>query len=350
MVVQHNLTAINANRYLGINNGKLSKSLEKLSSGYAINRAGDNAAGLAVSEKMRAQIGGIDQAIRNSQDGISMIQTFEGALDETHKILNKMKTLAGRSANGTYDDDVDRAAIQLEFDQLNDELDQIADTDFNGIVALNGGRMADGTSVAGTASGATQRISYTSASAVSTTAPGTTSTTGTGTGISVSNAFTGADATMIYTKSIVLQTGARGKDIVNFTFDYSKYSNGFSGGTYKLDANMNVTSLGSGLGTRNLDLSSQAKANDAIDQIGYAINKVSMVRATFGAIQNRLEHKIDNLNTTSENLTAAESRIRDTDMAKEMMNFTKNQILAQASQSMLAQANQLPQGALSLLQ
>ena len=144
MVVQHNLTAINANRYFGINNTKLSKSLEKLSSGYAINRAGDNAAGLAVSEKMRAQISGINQGVKNAQDGISMVQTFEGALTETDSILQRMRTLATQSANGTYQNDVDREAIQLEYDQLNDELNQIADTDFNGVVVLNGGEMADG--------------------------------------------------------------------------------------------------------------------------------------------------------------------------------------------------------------
>ena len=145
MVVQHNLTAINANRYFGINNNKLAKSLEKLSSGYAINRAGDNAAGLAVSEKMRSQIAGINQGVKNAQDGISMVQTFEGALTETHSILQRMKTLANQSANGTYDDPIDRNAIEQEFLQLNDELDQIADTDFNGVVVLNGGVMADGT-------------------------------------------------------------------------------------------------------------------------------------------------------------------------------------------------------------
>lgn len=144
MVVQHNLTAMNANRYLGINNSKLSKSLEKLSSGYAINRAGDNAAGLAVSEKMRSQIAGMTQAVKNAQDGISMVQTFEGALTETDSILQRMKTLADQMANGTYDDPVDRTAAQQEFLQLNDELDQIADTDFNGVVVLNGGVMSDG--------------------------------------------------------------------------------------------------------------------------------------------------------------------------------------------------------------
>ena len=144
MVVQHNITAMNANRYFGINNKKLSKSLEKLSSGYSINRAGDNAAGLAVSEKMRSQIAGMTQAVKNAQDGISMVQTFEGALTETDSILQRMKTLASQMANGGYDDPVDRTAAQQEFYQLNDELNQIADTDYNGVVVLNGGVMADG--------------------------------------------------------------------------------------------------------------------------------------------------------------------------------------------------------------
>jgi flagellin len=651
MVVQHNISALNANRYYGINNSKLSKSLEKLSSGYAINRAGDNAAGLAVSEKMRAQIAGINQGVTNAQDGISMIQTFEGALTETDSILQRMKTLANQSANGTYDNDVDRVSIQNEFEQLNDELNQIADTDFNGVVVLNGGTMSDGLqAVNGTfdyankasqaaaaqkdiedkiaalkssspedvgsdtakwnavddskydAAAAKQlwsdlgldsdttdvtvtftatvdengtpsykatsgtdsngnaltdtQLAKISATAVngSTTATGkggftvdaggtgtanaifdatdlttgdvvalkfvgpgaaakaptnigiadgdvtytTTACVGTNptvtmgaltdadmtadvktaldaldgkdvvvtatagaatpagltaisvggnaiaaTGIDKTNnlfyAYTGTtltistldaagtaadktiatidmaglfstatgatlgtdtatftlaidnysvpDATaapnvtveaaepdtsaiddqvaalqakldevavsksdsydkgatsLTYKEDITLQVGARSKDSVNFTFSYD------STGIGDLKADLNCTA--EGLGTKSLSLATQEEANEAIDKIGDAINKVSMVRGTFGAIQNRLEHKIDNLNVTSENLTDAESRIRDTDMATEMMNFTKNQILAQASQSMLAQANQLPQGVLSLLQ
>ena len=597
MVVQHNLTAINANRYFGMNNTKLSKSLEKLSSGYAINRAGDNAAGLAVSEKMRSQIAGINQGVKNAQDGISMVQTFEGALTETDSILQRMKTLATQSANGTYDNAVDRNAIQKEFDQLNDELDQIADTDFNGVVVLNGGTMSDGmkadakgnidyskwtarnnitslnkfedaanakantvnsykgpvedttvtyayngkgkwvntyngneitanknggfegvfgdtialdssklkagdtitvnyeaseapvkaapatgdatVAVTGPADltsvsigeadkftlanlddsamtpeikaalekldGAT--IKFTAAKGTTTDKPadaaaitvtgidavvdGKTGTAtagnvtaaydkatgkiefyynskaeqiGNGTklgefqfspvtntdaatdaditytlsvklaqntagkvgkveivddeasdadkaallekldksGVSVANAYEKSTSKLTYAKHIALQVGARSKDAVDFTFSYSCDDMG------GLKADLNCTA--EGLGTKNLSLASQEKANEAIDKIGNAINKVSMVRGTFGALQNRLEHKIDNLNVTSENLTSAESRIRDTNMAEEMMNFTKNQILSQASQSMLAQANQLPQGVLSLLQ
>jgi len=345
MVVQNNLMAINANRYLGINNKGLSKNLEKLASGFQINRAGDNAAGLAVSEKMRTQIGGLTQAIRNCEDGISMVQTYEGALTETHKILQRMKTLATQVANGTYDNEVDRAAAQLEFDQLNAELDQIADTDFNGVVALNGGTMADGLvhdEGKFDYSSKDENVDYFVGNPAGSRVAAT-QINGENV-VSVSNAFTAARTNLIYTSTIVLQAGARSKDSVNFTFFYS--SNGIGG----LSANMNVSSGTKGLNTRNLSISTQAQANFAMDQIDFAINKVSMVRATFGAIQNRLEHKIANLNVTVENLTAAESRIRDTDMASEMMDFTKNQILSQAAQSMLAQANMLPQSVLSLLQ
>ena len=645
MVVQHNIPAMNANRYFGINNSGLSKSLEKLSSGYAINRAGDNAAGLAVSEKMRSQIAGLTQGVKNAQDGISMVQTYEGALTETDSILQRMKTLADQAANGTYQDDVDRDAIQLEFNQLNDELDQIADTDFNGVVVLNGGQMSDGTKAingkfdyangtrnakqlgyadiksvdqqilndvdatkgktkadtawndlfaadrsnvsaaddgpesfevtlkydetsntwsvtkatngakmselqdansvtttdnggfilktktsgiqladvvvnkdslvngdtitlkiknpttqtstpsnagasiadmsafteagstveldtaaaapgwdgatadAGATSGAiskndvnlavdvnkslkmtedlnklfelldnatvttTYRNNTATAkgdmkiefadpnySAMINSADGTmtvgntvfkftanadgysitTSVGGTDTAVakismaeqakvansstgtvvynldfatnkydstegpsievvedkskvSVSNSNNYASAPLTYTDHVVLQAGARTKDSVDFTFNYT------TGGIGDLKSNMNCSSRADGLGTANLDLTTQKSANYAIDRIDNAINKVSMVRATFGAVQNRLEHKIDNMNVTKENMTSAESRIRDTNMAEEMTNFTKNQILSQASQAMLAQANQLPQGVLQLL-
>lgn len=686
MVVQHNMPAINANRYFGMNNNKLSKSLEKLSSGYAINRAGDNAAGLAVSEKMRAQISGLTQASKNAQDGISMTQTFEGALTETDAILQRMRSLAVQSSNGSYDDSVDRAAIQLEYDQLNDELNQIADTDFNGVVVLNGGEMADGlkavdgkfdyankqsqiideAKTALTAAQAAAQKTYTAAATTfgasnydlsdngtapewnsvdnnaydktaadaiwkalnldangdgtgdavtdvvnkldvtftfdgtdwtatqavgndksqitdetlldaafaTTTAAHDADNTGLGgftvtngtvnaifdattakagdtvtlsftngtnetmaptniglnegsrqitstgataltlgvtkgdvadadmtqalfdkfkaledatftatygaadnvldgatlggqalandgvgstitindqtffvvgdaadqptsfaimdaaggntlatinivaadtqanttgsvsgnislstygfvdnaapvkasvsssatlesskinktamdsakatldklnatdvstydkakaylaqSGVSISDSNDASTAKLSYTDNITLQVGARTKDSVNFTFKYE------SDGLGTLNDDLNCTAKG--LGTDKISLATQKDANAAIDKIDNAINKVSMVRGTFGALQNRLEHKIDNLNTTNENLTAAESRIRDTDMATEMMNFTKNQILSQASQAMLAQANTLPQGVLSLLQ
>ncbi len=347
MVVQHNLNALNSYNRLNFNVASMKKSAEKLSSGYRINRAGDDAAGLAISEKMRSQIRGLNQAKRNSQDGISMIQTFEGALTETHSILQRMKELAAESANGTYDDATDRAAISLEFNQLCDELDQISDTDFNGVIALNGGKMADLTEAKD------GKFEYT---------PAASPTLTPSEDVSVSNAYQSAVATLTYTESIVLQVGARSKDAINFTFSYTCQGIG------DLKADLDVSAAGLGVGpviekvydrfgvyerdnvvSEGLDLSQQATANHAIDRLDNAINKVSMVRATFGAMQNRLNHKIENLTTTAENMTEAESNIRDTDMAAEMMNYTKFNILQQAAQSMLAQANQQPQSILQLL-
>ena len=720
MVVQHNLNALSAYNKLNTNVAGLKKSSEKLASGYRINRAGDDAAGLAISEKMRSQIRGLNQAVRNSQDGINMIQTYEGAAQESHNILQRMKELASEAANGTYQNEVDRDAVQLEFNQLNDELNQIADTDFNGVVMLNGGQMADGTLqvngkfdyAKGTAYAPTQlgknnvngldsnvwddatkanaawaalnatwtrqegqpatygpdsvditfkydkstsswsainanngasikevttsatknggfkvlindaevsnvvfdqdvvhngdtitlrfnnpsdgiappsnagakvsddtnftehdlalvdannltvlhgavdpdkqtaltdaqdavkaadgtgaqkdyddakaalaadadaskvdwsdpdyktstaytglngagkqlvddfvtakdaldtaiaavdaakadlyssvlapsaadmtedvnelynqlngaefTASYTDKATVAgdfkivlnngTELKDTKGTAGTGTefvigdttflmktdqttgmvtisdedgkvymtiGASIQDAATdktdadpanwvinstgsiswklgvdnnqydagakptvevaatgsvskannnnAANAPLTYTDHIVLQTGAHTKDSVDFTMEYSTEGMG------ELKANLNISSRADGLNTANLSLNTQEDANHAIDRIDNAINKVSMVRATFGATQNRLEHKIDNLTTTSTNIQEAESGIRDTDMASEMMNYTKFNILQQAAQSMLAQANQQPQSILQLL-
>lgn len=567
MVVQHNMNALNAYNKLNTNVAGLKKSSEKLSSGYRINRAGDDAAGLAISEKMRSQIRGLTQAKRNSQDGISMIQTFEGATNESHSILQRMKELASESANGTYQDEVDRDAIQLEFNQLNDELDQIADTDFNGVVMLNGGEMADGVKATngkfdyvnatrdaqqiGTAGGYIKGVdvgayagtnkesvtfTYTqkddgtfewkaSADSLSTITsnanggftydgavfavdtsklvngdtivvdfekasvavgkgPVTTgyNIDGSDTGVvtldqnplkaaaedgvitsekiaEAANALNGltltytatkgdtaltlatvngktpngaqdveiaklgenesivldkdgttlnyikkgstavkigelqtvaaakaaakdgtvtvtvnladasytpaksnsvsvvepkakvseansnktATAPLTYSDHMVLQTGSRTKDSVDFTFKYT------TDGMGDLKSNLDLSSRANGLNTKNLSLATQEDANTAIDKIDNAINKVSMVRATFGATQNRLEHKIENLTTNTENLTEAESTIRDTDMASEMLNYTKFNVLQQAAQSMLAQANQQPQSILQLL-
>lgn len=624
MVVQHNMNALNAYNKLNTNVAGLKKSSEKLSSGYRINRAGDDAAGLAISEKMRSQIRGLTQAKRNSQDGISMIQTFEGATQESHSILQRMKELASESANGTYQNEVDRDAIQLEFNQLNDELDQIADTDFNGVVMLNGGQMADGTKATNgkfdyensakaasqlskndvnildgqawdngtvandvwkklnaqwtreagkpgtngpdsvdvtfkfnkadgtwTVTDATNGADKSALTAAATTNGGFEITAKVGaagadatianvvldstklangdtitltfknpaTGISAptnaganvvdsSNATEGtvklkdidltvalnkgagadkfndttmsketnellkkldgatldvtygadnagaadgnvdtlkftmtdgsilsldataagssklsingkeytfkvtadtgaieisdaagvklmditpaaaanngkvlgtisyklgfdnyaysegltpsvevaktdnvsksdsnkaATASLTYSDHLVLQTGSRTKDSVDFTFNYA------TNGMGDLKSNLNLSSRADGLNTKNLSLATQSDANAAIDKIDNAINKVSMVRATFGATQNRLEHKIENLTTNTENLTEAESTIRDTDMASEMLNYTKYNVLQQAAQSMLAQANQQPQSILQLL-
>ncbi|MEL7649275.1 MAG: flagellin [Sedimentibacter sp.] len=274
MRIQHNINALNSLRQLGNNNSASGKNLEKLSSGYRINRAGDDAAGLAISEKMRGQINGLEMASKNAEDGISMIQTAEGALNETHSILQRMRELAVQSASDTNTDD-DRAEIQKENAALIEEIDRIAQT-----TQFNTQNLLDQTG-------------------------------------GTSGAFT-------------LQIGANTGQSITVTF-----------------ADMQASALS----VDGVDLGVDASTSDtAISTIDAAIKLVSDERANMGAVQNRLEHTINNLGTTSENLTAAESRIRDVDMAKEMMEFTKNNILSQAAQAMLAQANQQPQGVLQLLQ
>ncbi|MBU5468498.1 flagellin [Virgibacillus sp. MSJ-26] len=273
MIINHNISALNTHRQLGANNNAVQGSLEKLSSGLQINRAGDDAAGLAISEKMRGQIRGLDMAAKNAQDGISMIQTAEGALNETHDILQRMRELAVQASSDT-NTDADRGELQKELDELVTEIDRIStDTEFNTQKLLDGTGGEEGS-------------------------------------------FTfhiGANATQ------------------NITVEFG---------------NMGTEELG----VNELDIETQEGADEAITAIQSAIDDVSAERAKLGANQNRLEHTINNLGASSENLTAAESRIRDVDMAKEMMNFTKNNILTQASQAMLAQANQMPQGVLQLLQ
>ena len=278
MRIQHNISALNSYRNLTNNNSALSKNLEKLSSGYKINRAGDDAAGLAISEKMRAQITGLETAQKNANDAISLVQTAEGALTEVHSMLNRMVELAIQSANGTYQNKVDRENIQAEIKSLNEEIERISDsTNFNGINLLDG--------------------SY----------GNTTASTG------------------------VLQIG-----------DTADSFN-------QLKVTISATDTAS-LGINTIDLSTQAGSSTAVTAIKSAINMVSSIRGNLGAIQNRLEHTINNLSVQTENITAAESRIRDVDMANEMMAYTKNNILVQASQAMLAQANMVPQGVLQLLQ
>jgi flagellin len=411
MVIVHNLVAENTNRYNNINTANLRKKMEKLSSGYKINRAGDNAAGLAVSEKMRAQIAGITQAVLNAEDGISMVQTFEGALNETHKILNRIKTLAVQSSNGIYSDDVDRAAIELEYEQLLEELDDISHTDFNGVEVMAQYKEVAGAKIIGyqddgvdakdlVMSGTNLYVNsndehrfdkYHKAeiSGGRVTTAGWTQIANTYNGTADSRngdlAFKHSNGTIIWVDSatengssvefivptlgtpiydtqaepeenptnIKLQVGARTKDLKTYDFNYS--------GVWKEDGlkekaigdlitNLDMTAIGLGLKKEDVNLSTQDTANYAIDFVDFAINKTSMVRASFGSIQNRLDHKIDNLNVTSENLNAAESRIRDTNIAEEVMELSKEQILSQASQAMLAQANQLPQNVLGLLQ
>lgn len=271
MVVQHNLSAMNTSRQMNSVSSAMSKSTEKLSSGYKINRAGDDAAGLSISEKMRSQIRGLNKAASNAQDGISLVQVAEGALNETHSILQRMNELATQAANDT-NTSVDRDAIKDEIDQLTSEIDRIQST-----TQFNSMNLLDGTF-----------------------------------------------------SSMQLQVGALSGQSIGVTIDK------MSASQLQLTAD-------------NMKVSSFSAAGKAMETIQDAIKTVSDTRSKLGAIQNRLEHTINNLNTTSENTQAAESRIRDTDMASEMVEYSKNNILAQAGQSMLAQANQQTQGVLSLL-
>ena len=291
MRINNNLMAMNAQRYLGVNNANTQKSIEKLSSGYRINRAGDDAAGLSISEKMRAQIRGLKMASKNSQDAISLIQTAEGALNETHSILQRMRELAVQAATDTNENE-DIEALQKEVDELINELDRIAnDTQFNGknILKGNGDDPLSVTFQIGANSGQKLDLSINSMNA----------------------------------NKIGLVDDTDPDNPVLTALDTVKSS-----------------------GTNEL-----SKADSkAIEIIDGAISAVSAERSKLGANQNRLEHTINNLNTSAENLTAAESRIRDVDMADEMMEYTKNNILAQAATAMLAQANQAPQSVLQLLQ
>ena len=497
MVVRSNIMALNANRQLGMNNSQVSKSLEKLSSGYKINRAGDDASGLAISEKMKAQIKGLETASTNSQDGISLVQTAEGALTEVHDMLNRMVELAGKAANGTIDSETDRAALQDEMNSLLDEIDRIAEsTDFNGIKLLNGdlatntvklgniklGAGTASTTVAATAATSTQTIGagtadkafkltveYTDANGKlqSVTVDYTGSTTdtdnakamldalkanselsalfdigGTGTNITFTAKTAGEggvkvtgmttsdaagtaigklafkDGTDAYEKVTGGANGIKAGDKVTVNGTVYEFvanagdkvttegavavlvgadnnasaanlnkalesegitvsvdnaqdllfkpmSNGkglslqigATGDAYnKVTINVgNMSSKGLGIDNlRNIGIMSQDAASAALDQIkngaDSAINTVSSVRAELGAMQNRLEHTINNLDVASENMQSANSQIRDTDMAKEMMEYTKKNVLTQAAQAMLAQANQQPQSILQLLQ
>ncbi|QEK19469.1 flagellin [[Clostridium] hylemonae] len=502
MRIQHNIAALNSYRNLTNNNGAVSKNLEKLSSGYRINRAGDDAAGLAISEKMRAQITGLETAQKNANDGISLVQTAEGALTEVHSMLNRMVELADQSANGTYDNETDRANLQKEIQSLKDEIDRISEgTNFNGINLLDGSLGSGTTGVTaasaantaatagnfdaqvnfsfsgleagktvtvktvakGTASGITADASgnitlaleaeanktYTQADIDKLINDATLPKSASGLKITIDNDIkigtTDGAADVVQVNAAVVaaaknssatdaangitvtaNTAGSGNDGHTLTFDNTTgnakgvtvLANGnvtinLAGGNYtaseinsmlakagadmtvsfdgtKSDAdlkgagaagvftlaggaglasgggltlqigdtadsfnqltvkvgNMSSTSLGIGA----IDISTQEGGKAAVDLIKSAINQVSSTRGDLGAIQNRLEHTINNLSVTTENMTAAESRIRDVDMANEMMAYTKNNILVQASQAMLAQANQIPQGVLQLLQ
>ena len=511
MRIQHNIAALNSYRNLTGNNSAVSKNLEKLSSGYRINRAGDDAAGLAISEKMRAQITGLNTAQKNAQDGVSLVQTAEGAMTEVHSMLNRMVELADQSANGTYADEVDRENLQKEISSLKDEIDRIADsTNFNGINLLDGslstGKLPtftglDGltkTDIAATgnktdltmgtaiiaqdktysmtfnytdANGAAKEktikltakddstlvdangIEYTTTQTNATEAEmakafagalsadseigdqftvtadqGKLSFTSKATGSTGGSKVLSATTKFDTTESTLTAKQKAGEDAkVEYDFQNMEKDKVFSvngekfvfataGKQFGSDVNVleianakpttdevgkmagmianklglsdeqvkddgtKITfsaSVGNGgltlqigdtadkfnqmtvsvgdmhakaLGISDIDISTQAGAKAAVDKIKSAINSVSSTRGDLGAIQNRLEHTINNLSVSAENMTAAESRIRDVDMANEMMAYTKNNILVQSSQAMLAQANQLPQGVLQLLQ
>lgn len=409
MRIQHNIMAMNAYRNYNNNTSALSKNLEKLSSGYKINRAGDDAAGLAISEKMRAQITGLKAASKNVKDGVSLVKTAEGALQEVHDMLNRMDSLATQSANGTYDNEVDRKNLQKEVEALKTEIDRIADSsNFNGLNLLDGS-LSGGAKVDGTIG--TTNVSFslgtetnelktgTSAkvtmSADAQTEPGTIDVT-----ISDAGAITiklGSKNAASYTADQITQAVRdKAKAMVEdttgtTTADQKAIAKQLSGFTVKADGTINLAkdatdttndktfaAKGDGqgltlqigdtsatynkmnvkienchtaaLGIKDLSVADQAGAAEAVAKIKDAINTVSGTRGDLGALQNRLEHTSNNLSVMTENIQDAESTIRDTDVADEMMAYTKNNILVQSAQAMLAQANQVPQGVLQLLQ
>ena len=447
MVVQHNMQAANANRMLNVTTSAQSKSTEKLSSGYRINRAADDAAGLTISEKMRKQIKGLDRASTNAQDGVSAVQTAEGALTEVHSMLQRMNELATQSANGT-NSTTDRKAIQDEIDQLTTEIDRVSETTkFNEMYLLKGnsdnttktlnahdagiaGNLVDnknGTSTFTiTPLSANDKITiagkeYTIGTAGAPTAATLTFKGGNkatnfgtvtggnytafqnddemkaalaaGTDIKKGNATTAADPTNDYTytpgqagqapagkitadeaytkisdelikaSSIGADAGTKatvtnaanvftitqGQVAIKDALSFNLHVGADADTTNKISVKIDSMSS-AGLGIKGIKADTEQDATYAIDAIADAISKVSDQRSSLGAVQNRLEHTINNLDNVVENTTSAESRIRDTDMAKEMVNYSKNNILAQAGQSMLAQANQSNQGVLSLLQ
>ncbi len=359
MRIQHNIAALNSYRNLTNNNSAVSKNLEKLSSGYKINRAGDDAAGLAISEKMRAQITGLNTAQKNAQDGVSLVQTAEGALTEVHSMLNRMVELADQSANGTYDNAVDRANLQKEIVSLKGEIDRIADsTNFNGINLLDGS-LQKGAKVTITVSGnnVTKNQDDTFNINVAKMKDGD-SITINGSTYTFKQAAAGTDGAFSDYASLDKLVQKDGITLAG-TIDKVKGTKAGKELTLQIgdtSADFNQMTVGvndmhtKALGIDAIDISTQDGAQKAVDLIKTAINSVSSTRGDLGAIQNRLEHTINNLSVTAENMTAAESRIRDVDMANEMMAYTKNNILVQSSQAMLAQANQIPQGVLQLLQ
>ncbi|MCI7151083.1 MAG: flagellin [Flavonifractor plautii] len=412
MRIQHNIMAMNAYRNYANNTSALSKNLEKLSSGYKINRAGDDAAGLAISEKMRAQITGLDKAQDNAKDGISLVQTAEGALTEVHDMLNRMYELAEQSANGTFEDGTDRKQLQKEVDQLKSEINRIADSaNFNGIKLLDGSMSANGTTTiksaatsqaAGVdvnimadsvfdANGSRSELKFSFAVVSNASKAGAVVDKDGSVTISVAKASAGqasysaADIQALLSK-VTAKDSKVSADMVNAAKNATVTGAGIqdatgtkagkwttlaktSNGAAKPNAGKPLTlQIGDtsdsfnqlkvgikdchvdALGLTDMKIGDQDSAAKALDKIKSAINYVSDVRGTLGATQNRLDHTINNLSVMQENIQDAESTIRDTDVADEMMAYTKNNILIQSAQAMLAQANQVPQGVLQLLQ
>ncbi len=353
MIINHNISALNTHRQLSANNNAVQGSLEKLSSGLQINRAGDDAAGLAISEKMRGQIRGLDMAQKNAQDGISLIQTAEGALNETHEILQRMRELAVQASNDTNTES-DRAELQKEANQLAEELTRIADnTEFNTQNLLDG--KFEATFHIGANSNQNLKIDI---NAMGANALGVEGALETVTLDADDNFKIGGE---IFTGDVL----KNGESVVAIEIDGEYYAVSdvvvddpavidedgtvTTPATFTTKADAEELELEDGQAFGSIDISTQEAADAAITKFQAAIDNVSSERSKLGAVQNRLEHTINNLGASSENLTAAESRIRDVDMAKEMMEFTKNNILSQAAQAMLAQANQQPQGVLQLL-
>lgn len=403
MRIQHNIMAMNAYRNYTNNTSALSKNLEKLSSGYKINRAGDDAAGLAISEKMRAQITGLDKAQDNAKDGISLVQTAEGALTEVHDMLNRMYELAEQSANGTYEDGTDRKQLQKEVNQLKDEIDRIADSaNFNGIKLLDGSMSASATTKINNAgNGTTAAVDVSIVADTVFNADGTEKNLTFKLAAVSSNGTDGAKVSADGTVTISLKKGTQysdediqallakaegtkagiNEDILQAAQSATVTGTGVAdktGAWTTLGASTAAAQANNGkpltlqigdtsdsfnqlkvgikdchvaaLGLTDMKIGDQTSAAAALDKIKSAINYVSDVRGTLGATQNRLDHTINNLSVMQENIQDAESTIRDTDVADEMMAYTKNNILIQSAQAMLAQANQVPQGVLQLLQ
>ena len=370
MRINNNIMAMNTHRQYAMNNDKLASSTERMSSGYRINSAGDDAAGLAISEKMRAQIRGLEMASKNSEDAISLVQTAEGALQETQSILQRMRELAVQSASDTNEDGVDRVALQAEYKQLIDEIDDIAsDTSFNNMNLLDG---TFGLSTAiNTTTSSLDDVTGVASIVLSGTAAGTYTFTDDTTDLTISDGTTtvtitggspgdGAQTLEIAEFGITIElssgyvqgTGTGALDGATIVVESSGATAQIQTGANK-DQNMELSIDAMDaftLGISGSNVSTATNAEDALSIVDTAINTVSTQRAELGAYQNRLEHKINNLDTSAENLTAAESRIRDVDMAQEMTTYTQTSILVQAATSMLAQANAAPQNVLSLLQ